>query len=556
MLTELTIRNVVLIDRLALELEDGLSALTGETGAGKSILLDSLGLAMGARANPGLVRKGEEKATVAARFDLPSTHHVFCLLKDQDIECDDGDLVLRRILSAEGKSRAYINDQSVSAGTLRSVAQQLIEVHGQFDTHGLLDPKTHCALLDTYAGLEEQVEALGALWRDWRNAVRGYETARDTAAAARAEEAYLRESLEDLDALAPERGEEEALAEKRAFLMSREQIVEALQTAQASLSSGTEDGLNAAWRAIENVADKGGERFSALLDIFGRMSEDLRDAEGLLSSIGADMDAPDAPLEDIDERLYALRQQARKHGCTVDDLLKVQENFRTKLSLVENTDEALDRLEKAVQQARTAYVDQARTLHDHRLQSAARLDQCVMAELPPLKLEKARFETSVQELDEERWNASGLSHVQFMVATHPGAAAGPMNKIASGGELARFTLSLKVVMAGKGSGPQTMIFDEVDTGIGGATADAVGERLARLGQDRQVLVVTHSPQVAAKARYHYTVSKAEASGVVTTSVEPLNSSEERRNEIARMLSGASVTEEAQAAAAKLMEAAA
>jgi len=555
MLAGLSIRNVVLIEQLSLGFAEGLSALTGETGAGKSILLDALGLALGGRSESGLVRHGAEAATVSAEFLLPDDHPVKALLAGQDLPVDDA-LVLRRSVGADGRSRAFVNDQPVSIGLLRQIGAGLVEVHGQFDTQGLLDPRTHREVLDAYAGAEALAAGCAKAWEAWRGALRRQEDALAEAERAQAEEGFLRHSVEELEALAPEPGEEAQLAERRALLQHREKVMEGVTAALSELSGdrGAERALVAAQRALQRIADRAAGRLDPVLDQLGRALDEAAEATTAIERFSADIDLDAGELERLEDRLYALRSLARKHGVETEALPELRRQFAERLALVEDRAAVLARLAAAAAESRTAYVQAGETLSKARRRAASKLDAGVKAELPPLKMERARFVTEVERLAESEWGPAGLDRVTFLVAANPGSPPGPIGKIASGGELARFMLAIKVVLVHQRGTPGTlpsMIFDEVDSGIGGAVADAVGERLKRLGQQVQVLVVTHSPQVAARADHHWQVRKADRAGSVVTQVAGLTA-EERREEIARMLSGAKITAEARAAADSLL----
>ncbi len=547
MLKAITIQDVVLIERLSIDFEAGLGALTGETGAGKSILLDSLGLALGARADSGLVRKGAEQATVSAVFEVSGDHPAFDILRDAAMDFEGEDLILRRSITKDGRSRAYINDQPVTAGLLKQVGMSLVEIHGQFDTQGLLDSATHRQLLDDYAGIGGDITAL---YEDWQQKREELESLKEVAVKSREQEEYLRQAVEDLDALSPQAGEEESLSALRASLMHREQVMEALNSAYNVLN-GEHDPVRTAWSTLERVADKlggqGGEAISAL----DRASAEVQEALAAIAALSSDLEHSEHDLESIDDRLFALRGQARKHGCTVDELAAVREKLAQSLNMIEHEDEVIAAKMKEVETAFNRYKKEAQDISAARKKAAAKLDELVARELPPLKLEKARFVTQVDPLEESQWGPHGMDQVRFLVATNPGAEPGPLHKIASGGEMARFMLALKVVMAEVGAAG-TLVFDEVDSGIGGATAAAVGDRLAQLAKLRQVLVVTHSPQVAASAAHHWIVQKSGAQEL-KTSVVRLPEFGARREEIARMLSGASITDEARAAADKLLE---
>lgn len=548
MLTALRINNVVLIEALEINFQKGLCALTGETGAGKSILLDSLGLAIGARADSALVRKGAEQAQVSATFEVSPDHPAFVILTEADINVEQGeDLILRRSLTPDGRSKAFINDQSVSAGLMRSVSDKLIEIHGQFDTQGLLNPATHRHMLDEYAGIPNTPLKS---WDGWQSAVREMTALKERTQASKTEESYLREALEDLDKLEPQAGEEAELAGLRDRLMNREQVLEGLNAAHHALN-GENDPVRTAWGILERISDKIGPQSAPVIDALDRASSEIQEAISAIQSLSTDLTESEHDLESIDDRLFGLRAQARKHNCEVDELPQIREQLAETLNEIEHADDALADAIKRVEQAKAAYEKEAQDIHEKRKSTAMKLDGLVAQELPPLKLEKARFETHIETLDEAEWGAHGMDRVRFLVATNPGAEAGPLNKIASGGEMSRFMLALKVVMAEVGTA-DTLIFDEVDAGIGGGTADAVGERLGRLASDKQILVVTHAPQVAARAGHHWIVKK-DGDDVVRTTIEQLEDAQNRREEIARMLAGATITEEARAAANKLLE---
>lgn len=554
MLASLDIQNVVLIDRLSLEGDAGLVALTGETGAGKSILLDALGLALGARADAGLVRHGSAQATVTASFELPAMHPVRDWLAENGI--DGAELIiLRRSVTKDGRSKAFVNDAAVSVQFLRDLGAQLIEIHGQFDTHGLLDSATHGATLDEFAGTMQEAKAVAAAWESWRDAVSRLAEAKTGIDAMRLQEEYLRYTVAELEKLAPKAGEEAILAEKRQRLLNRGKLAESLSQAAEILSA--DNGLQTLAGRLENVlekiAAKSDSMAAPLMETLGRIRADLEDLGWQVDRLlGADAEG-DESLEDIEDRYFALRDTAKKHRCTADDLPGVLEDLSQKLRLITHQDDALAELENKARHARAHFVSLAEKLSAKRQKAAGRLAKAVNAELPALKLDKARFdvECKAQE-DEAHWGPQGIDRVRFLVATNPGAAPGPLDKIASGGELSRFMLALKLILSGGGSVP-TLIFDEVDSGIGGAVADAVGERLQRLSLHCQVLVVTHSPQVAARAAHHWHVAKTEQKGTVVTRITPLTETAARQEEIARMLSGANITTEARAQAARLLE---
>ncbi len=552
MLIALTIGNVVLIDRLALRFEAGLVVLTGETGAGKSILLDSLGLALGARAEAGLVRRGCAAATVTAEFQLADRHPALVLAAEHGLEIDGGSLVLRRQVSADGRSRAFVNDQPVGVALLKTIGAELVEVHGQFDTQGLLDPRTHRGLLDAHAGLTNRAAQVAATYRAWQQVETAYGGALAEAKRARAEEDYLRHAVAELDALDAQTGEEDRLADQRMALMHREKVAEAITAADAALGGdqGADSSLATALRQLTRIADKAGGRLDGAIAALDRAAAETADAMALLASATQDIELDAGTLEQLEERLFALRAAARKHGVAVDRLPDLRAELARRLGLIEDQGETLARLSRQVAQARDAYLAAAQALRTARRAAAGPLDAALAQELPPLKLDKARFETAVDALDEAEWGPHGIDRVTFRVATNPGAAPGPLNKIASGGELARFMLAFKMVLSRAGT-VTTLVFDEVDAGIGGAVAAAVGERLERLGREVQVLVVTHSPQVAARGVSHWQVRKSVLGDSMVTDVIELTA-EARREEIARMLSGAQITQAARAAAQALM----
>ncbi|MEO1193333.1 MAG: DNA repair protein RecN [Pseudomonadota bacterium] len=553
MLTALAIRDLVLIEQLSLDLEPGLAVLTGETGAGKSILLDALGLALGARAEGRLVRSGARQAQVTASFDLPDDHPALLLADEENLAEPGEPLLLRRSVTPEGRSRAFVNDQPVSAGLLRRMGDLLVEIQGQFEQRGLLDAGRHRGLLDAYGGLQEQAADLAQLHRAWRQAAEALETARAGFLQAQEEEEELRHQVEELEALAPQEGEEAALAEERQALLHHGAIVEALEEAQAALftSGKGEAQLVQALRALERVADKAGERLQPLLECLERSLAEVEEAGRLLAGLSADSDLDPNRLEAVEERFFALKDLARKHAVSADELPALWQRAAARLELVSGGESDLACLQNESAAAEAAFRAAARDLTSARQAAAGRLDKAVMAELAPLKLERAQFQTAVTPLEESAWGAKGAEEVQFLVATNPGSPPGPLGKVASGGELARFLLAIRVVLARLGAA-ETLVFDEVDAGVGGATAAAVGARLARLAGELQVLVVTHSPQVAARGGQHLQVAKGDVKGAVRTEVAALGA-EARLEEIARMLSGAEITPEARKAAAKLLE---
>lgn len=551
MLTSLTIQNIVLIDRLQLEAGDGLLALTGETGAGKSILLDALGLALGARADSGLVRHGEDQAAATACFDIPAKHPVNALLREKEIAVSDT-LILRRTLGRDGRSKAFINDAPVGVQLLKDVGALLVEVHGQFETHGLLDPATHLGVLDVYAGIDSS--PIRSAWKTWRQAKERFDRAMSDIESARMQEDYLRYTVAELEKLDPQPGEDAVLSEKRQLLMNREKMAGAFSQATNIIES--ENGLQGQMGKLQAVLERLGDKdpqVKPLVEALGRAQAEISDIGWQVEKIRSAAERSTERLEDIEERYFALKEIAKKHRTTVDGLAAIYEDLSQKLRLITNQEEALAEMQKATAAARTVYMAEAEKATAKRQKAAAKLAKSVNAELPDLKLDKAKISVVCDKAaDESGWSPEGFDHVQFMISTNPNTPPGALHKVASGGELSRFMLALKVILAETSSIP-TLIFDEVDAGIGGATADAVGERLQRLAKDYQVLVVTHSPQVAARAANHWHVAKSEKKGTVTTRILPLVAVNERQEEIARMLSGAEITKEARAQAAKLLE---
>ena len=553
MLATLSIRDFVLIEKLDLDFAHGggLGALTGETGAGKSILIDALGLALGARAESGAVRRGATQASIAASFDLPRDHPARAILADQGFDGDDV-LTLRRMIAADGRGRAFVNDQPASVALLRRLGDTLVEIQGQMEQHGLLDTATHRGSLDAFAGLEKQAAAVASAWTIWRTAEQAYADAQSTAEAARRDEEFLRHAAKELDALAPKADDEETLAGERQLMRAGSALGEAVSQALAELEQGrgAVASLRTAHRLVERNADKANGRLDAPLAALDRALSEATEAQAQLEMARDALEFDPARLEKIEERLFALRALARKHNVAVAGLAALSEKFAAQLAALDDGEAGLKKLAAAAKAARAAYVAAAEALAAARRKGAAKLDKGVAAELAPLKLERAKFVTEVTALPEAEWSAAGTDRVQFTVSTNPGAPPAPIARIASGGELSRFLLALKVCLAKVGDAP-TIVFDEVDSGIGGATAAAVGERLKRLAKDVQVLVVTHSPQVAAVADRHWLIRKTTTRTAASTDVVALDA-QGRREEIARMLSGAEVTVEARAAADRLL----
>jgi DNA repair protein RecN (Recombination protein N) len=549
-LRQLTIRNIVLIDRLELEFESGLNVLTGETGAGKSILLDSLGLALGARADTALVRQGEDSASVSAEIDLPPHHPARALLDEQGVENERSEpLLLRRSLKNDGGSRAFVGPAAVSAGTLRDAATLAIEVHGQHDDRGLLNPRGHRALLDMFGGID--TAPLAAAWAKVTEVEQALAQARAEAAEAERDREWLAHAAGEIEALAPEPGEESTLAEKRSAIQAGAKAGELLQGLDELL--GGSEGALAQLRQAARRIERGAAEHPLLAEALAALDRALieaHDAEDKIERATEALAYDPARLEAVEARLFDIRGLARKHRVEPDALAGLGERLRGQLAEIEAGGERIEALDAELQQARLRYGEIAAEVSKRRHDAATRLDQAVESELAPLKLHAARFRTAIAAAEP---GAGGIDRVEFEISTNPGAPFGPLTKIASGGELSRFILALKVALAEAGSAA-TMIFDEIDRGVGGAVASAIGERLARLAEQSQVLVVTHSPQVAARAAHHYRIDKSNEDGVTRTVVRQLTA-DERREEIARMLSGAAVTDEARAQAARLLEAA-
>lgn len=552
MLQSLSIRNVVLIDKLDLDFKSGLSVLTGETGAGKSILLDSLGLVLGNRAETSLIRQGEDKLSVTAQFSLQKqTPALRALLDEYEIEADD-ELLIKRSLTRDGKGKIFINDQPAGAKLLKEIGKYLVEVHGQFDNQGLLNPANHLDVLDAYGAYKPLAERTAAAFAAYKKARAARQEAEKNIARAKEDEENLRHWVDELEKMNPRPDEEDELGKKRQEMMNAEKIIDSLNYAYGALTERAD--VQGAIRSAQSAMDKANTlvdgRYQTIIDMLDQALIDISETVNELEEVSHNVSLNQNELENIEERLYALRGLSRKHNVAVSDLPQTLADFRNRLSTIELGEEGIAALRKAEDTAKLDYVKAANELSSARQAAALQLDNKVMSELPPLKMEKARFVTVVEKTDESGWSEKGFNNVYFTVATNPNSPQGPLNKIASGGELARFMLALKVNLA-QSSSVATMIFDEVDAGVGGATAQAVGERLARLARDVQVLVVTHSPQVAACGNNHFKVEKSTADNVTTTTVRELTKIE-KSEEIARMLAGEVITDAARAAAKVLI----
>ncbi|AGB45796.1 DNA repair protein RecN [Mesorhizobium australicum WSM2073] len=550
MLSRLSIRDIVLIEKLDIDFQPGLSVLTGETGAGKSILLDALSLALGARGDASLVRHGASQGQVIAVFDVPRNHPVRALLAENAIE-DDGDVILRRVQTADGRTRVFINDQPSSVTLMRDVGRALVEIHGQHDERALVDPGAHRDVLDAFGGHLGAVRSTGEAWRHWRAAQQELTRHRAKVEAAAREADYLRAAVAELTKLDPQPGEETELAELRAHMMRAEKIASEIHDAQDVLS-GPSSPLPQLASLLRRLQRKATEAPGLLEDVVKSLDEAMLSLDAAQSGVEAALRATEYDpqrLEKAEERLFSLRAASRKHSVAVDDLAQLRDTMVADLADLDAGEERLHGLEKQAAAAREAYDIAAAQLSSLRHAAAVGLTKAVMAELPALKLERAAFIVEMKSEAGARME-EGIDQIEFWVRTNPGTRPGPMMKVASGGELSRFLLALKVALADRGSAP-TLVFDEIDTGVGGAVADAIGQRLARLSKRVQVLSVTHAPQVAARAATHFLISKSGSTDRVATGIAEMDRTA-RQEEIARMLAGATITDEARAAAERLL----
>lgn len=552
MLVQLAIRDIVLIEQADIPFAKGLCVLSGETGAGKSILLDSLGLAIGNRAEARLVRAGKEQGVVSAEFDVTGHQRLHRAIAELGLELEGDQLIIRRILTADGKSRCFLNDQPISVTALKSIGEMLVEIHGQHDQRGLLDPASHRDLLDDFGGLEKERKTTETAFGAWREKAAALAALQAQVAQAQAEEDYLRHMLGELEALSPKAGEEEELAARRAQMMQGEKRIAAIQQALDELQGTTSvaTSLHAAVRMLTRSTALEEGATARVMETLERAALEVDETIAELERIAQESQFSPAELERAEERLFALRGLARKHNVAVDGLRALLDDTAAKLKLLENQTTSMGNLETEVAEARAAYLASAEALSVKRSKAAATLEKAVMAELEGLKMGGTKVQVGLEPLAEQNWQAEGVDKVAFLASTNPGSPAAPLHKIASGGELSRFMLALKVAMRDVRSTP-TVIFDEIDTGTGGAVADAIGRRLAKLGEVAQVLVVTHLPQVAARGGHHLHVSKAAKDNVTRTQVVALPQAE-RQEELARMLAGEAITDEARAAAQKLM----
>ncbi len=547
MLNAISIRNVVLIDRLDTDFNAGLGVFTGETGAGKSIFLDSLMLALGARSDSSLIRHGQDKLSVNASFTLNKNHPVWAILQDQDIDNNDYELSLRRTVTKDGKSKAFINDTSVSAGLLRQIGDMIVEIHGQFANHTLLDQSTHIEVLDRYGENTSKLDKVKDSFHKWQEVKKEKQLATQLLEQSKSDEEFLRFSVSEIEKLNPAVGEVEELEQKRLILMNTQKLTENLNQATDILhTENPEKIIGNALIALERASIIIPDKFDEVIKMLDSARIEISEATSTLEEVCNSIELDATSLEEIDDRLYAIKEIARKHKVEVEEIHSLLASFKQKLSTLELGEDKIKELEAMEIDAKNNYLGFASSLSSDRKKAGEKLDLAVSNELASLKLEKAKFKTQIDTAEENNWNEKGMDKVAFMVATNSGQPLSPINKTASGGELARFMLALKVNLA-DATTTSTMVFDEVDTGIGGATATAVGKRLAKLGETKQILVVTHSPQVASFGGSHYKIAKSD-----TTSCTPLTN-DERVSEIARMLSGEKITDEAISAAKALLK---
>lgn len=551
MLKSLSIRNVVLIDKLDLDFQNGFSVLSGETGAGKSILLDSVGLLLGKRAEVGMIRSGCDKLSVCGSFEIADKKgELAALCAEYDLDFDH-EIIIKRTLNQDGKGKIFFNDQPITQKLLKEIGGYLVEIHGQFDNQGLLNPATHLSVLDNYGAYPEKIAAMKAAFAVYKKAKDDRVNAEAKIAQAKADEENLRHWVDEFQKMQPRENEPEELEEKRRQMMNAEKILENLDTAyKAMVQGGVQSSLRQAQAAISRVNALLNGKFDNIYALLDTALVNADEASEEIETASNEVSLNQNELDAVEERLFALKALARKHNTTVEELPQVWAQMEDSLQNLTRGEENIEILCKLEEAAYKDYVKKATEVSQARLAAALRLDGKIQAELPDLKMEKARFMTQITTKPENLWNENGRDEVCFMVSTNPNTPYGSISKIASGGELARFMLALKVNLA-QSSQVETMIFDEVDTGIGGATAQAVGEKLAKLGEQVQVLVVTHSPQVAAQSKYHYKVEKTTVDNVTTTSLRELSAAE-KTEEVARMLSGEHITDEARAAAKVLI----
>lgn len=551
MLKSLSIRNVVLIDKLDLDFQNGFSVLSGETGAGKSILLDSVGLLLGKRAEVGMIRSGCDKLSVCGSFEIADKKgELAALCAEYDLDFEH-EIIIKRTLNQDGKGKIFFNDQPITQKLLKEIGSYLVEIHGQFDNQGLLNPATHLSVLDNYGAYPEKITAMKAAFAVYKKAKDNRVNAEAKIAQSKADEDNLRHWVDEFQKMQPRENEQEELEEKRRQMMNAEKILENLDAAYKALNQGgVQSALRQAQTAISRVNVLLNGKFDNIYSLLDTALVNADEAGEEIEASSNEISLNQNELDAVEERLFALKALARKHNTTIEELPQVWQQMEENLRNLELGEDDIENLRKLEEAAYKDYVKKATEVSQARLAAALRLDGKIQAELPDLKMEKARFMTQISTKPENQWNENGRDDVCFMVSTNPNTPYGSISKIASGGELARFMLALKVNLA-QTSQVETMIFDEVDTGIGGATAQAVGEKLAKLGEQVQVLVVTHSPQVAAQSKYHYKVEKTTVDNVTTTSLRELSAAE-KTEEVARMLSGEHITDEARAAAKVLI----
>ncbi|MFV0321862.1 MAG: DNA repair protein RecN [Alphaproteobacteria bacterium] len=552
MLSRLSIRNIVLAKALDLEFYPGLCVLTGETGAGKSVLLDSLNLALGKRAESRLVRAGEEEAEVSVEFELPVNHPIYQQLKDLELAETGENLIFRRKLTNDGRSKAWLNNRPVSLNILKSIGNELLEFHGQFDTQKLLDAATHKSYLDKYGQNETLLAHVKEAWQGWGKAQKKYNDALERLKTQQNDADFIRHATQELENLDPQVGEETQLSEQRHIMKLSHELVSSLNQSAEYIEG--ENGILMLIRQTQRRLEQANEKTDGKLEKLIQLLEDIAlksdDALYELQEQQRNFDFSAYDLEKLEDRLFALRGAARKYNVTSDELAEKLDEFRQNLNLIDNSADSLKALEKELKQAKEQYITASDTLSDARQKAAQKLDKALNAELTPLHLSKASFHTLIEPLSEPNWNSEGKEYIEFQVSTHKGAAPGPIGKIASGGELARFTLALRIVLA-KVDGIMTLVLDEADAGISGRIADAMGQRLSLLANDIQLLVITHSPQVAARGWHHWQVSKFEDKSGIYSQVVQLDGIA-RSEAIAAMLAGKEITDEARAAADKLL----
>ena len=555
MLLSLNIRNVVLIEQLNISFPKGLTVFTGETGAGKSILLDSLSLALGSKMDIGLIRKGSQQASVTAEFAVPQEEEFLDFLSEHGIDYTEGSLFLRRIIKADGKSKAFINDDAVSVSFLRQVGEYLIEIQGQFSSSGLLDSSKHIDILDSYGDLGDKVKLCKQSFAKWKQAEKLLTEAKEESLRLSSEEEYLRHIYEELEEASPRLGEEEELIKRRSILMNAEKISENLNTLLQALqgSGGSISNLRIAEKSVEHLLKlSDGDNLIKISECLNRVSLEFDEALNLIDKIKGDLFFDVKDLDIIEERLFKIRDLARKHKVTVEALPSFKDSLLERINKIEDSEERISLLEERVRTSKIEYEHLAKDLSLSRIKVGKILDEGVNKELPSLKLDKARFTSKIEPLPENLWNSNGIDKVSFLVSTNKGIDEGFLSKISSGGELSRFLLAIKLNLV-RDNSISTLIFDEIDSGIGGATATAIGERLSKLSKICQVIVITHSPQVASFGDYHLFVSKETKIGDITKSKVVELTGSRRKEEIARMLSGAKITDEARAAAQVLLE---